>query len=69
MAVFGVDRYLVVCSDEVDCEENIGSMKCGRKILDMGNRVSVWRGDVVEGSLVPTRSPNSLGLLWYHMQW
>ena len=64
-----MDWYLVVCSDKVNCGENFGSMEGGREVLYMGDRISVWCGDVVEGSVVPARSPISLGLLGHHMQW
>ena len=35
----------------------------------MGNRISVWCGNTVEGWVVTTQSPISFGLLEHHVQW
>ena len=39
------------------------------EIPELGYGVTVWDSDLVEGSVIPTRSPITRSLLGHHVEW
>ena len=52
MDISGFHRDLVVSSHQIQFRENCSSIKGGRRVLDMRDRIVVMLGDVIECSIV-----------------
>ena len=47
--------------------KHFGTMEGSGKVLDVWYGIAIWNGDVVQGSVVTTRSPVAVGLFRDHM--
>ena len=57
----------MVATYQVDLKENRSTRELRGKVLDVWQRIAVGRRDVIEASVVATRSPTA-GVLRYHVQ-
>ena len=65
--VFCSYRNLVVATYQVDLRENRSTRELRGKVLDVWHRIAVGCPDVIEASVVATRSPTA-GVLRHHVQ-
>ena len=65
--VFCSYRNLVVATYQVDHRENRSTRELRVKVLYVWHRIAVGRRDVIEASVVATRSPTA-GVLRHHVQ-
>lgn len=61
-------RNLVVCTNEVNVGEDGGTLECSSEVMEVGHRVPVRNGGIVESTEVATWSPVPSSALGNHVQ-